>query len=54
MLQCNLKKWSAQLTRSVEKMEPWRRKQYRKARYRKRAARFEMFSKLEEAKMEEQ
>lgn len=43
MLQCNLKKWNAQLTRSVQKGDPWRRKQCRKARYRKRAERSKIF-----------
>ena len=49
MLQCNLKKWDAQLTRSVQKMDPWRRKQYRKARYRKRASRFQLWLDICEA-----
>ena len=51
MLQCNIKKWSAQLDRLIQKGEPWRRKQYKKARYRNRASRYKLYAEIDYAEM---
>lgn len=51
MLQCNLKKWHDQLERNAQKGEPWRRKQYRKARYRKRALRSKIWGDIDYTKI---
>ena len=48
-----MSKWMDKLTRQVDKYNPRKRKQYRKARYRKRAKRFEAFCEKEEAEAEE-
>lgn len=46
-------KWIDKLTRQTDKYNPRKRKQYRKARYRKKAKRFEEFCEKEEAEAEE-
>lgn len=51
MFQCNPKKCHAQLVRIFQKSEPWRRKQYRKARYRKQALRNKLCGDIDYAKM---
>ena len=51
MYQCNLKKFYAQLARISQKSEPWRRKQYRKARYRKQALRNKIWGDIDDTKM---
>lgn len=51
MLQCNLKKWNAQLERNAQKAEPWRRKQYRKARYRRRSLRYQISAEIDYSMM---
>ena len=48
-----MSKWMDKLTRQVDKYNPRKRKQYRKARYRKAAKRFEEFCDKEEAEAEE-
>ena len=37
------KKYDAQLERRIQKMEPWRRKHYRKARFRKMESRSKLW-----------
>ena len=48
-----MSKWMDKLTRQVDKYNLRKRKQYRKARYRKAAKRFEEFCDEEERKAEE-
>lgn len=47
-----MSRWMDKLTRQVDKYNPYKRKQYRKARYRKQAKRFEAFCAKEEEKAE--
>ena len=48
-----MSKWMDKLTRQVDKYNPRKRKQYRKARYRKQAKKFEEFCEKEEKEAEE-
>lgn len=48
-----MSKWMDKLTRQVNKYDPHKRKQYKKARFRKQARRFEEFCRREEEKAEE-
>ena len=50
MFAMSLDKMIRKLTRQTQKFEPWRRKHYRKARFRKAAMRFERFCDAEEEK----
>ena len=45
--------WMDKLARQVDKYDPRKRKQYKKARFRKQAKRFEAFCAKEEEKAEE-
>lgn len=48
-----MSKWMDKLTRQVDKYNPRKRKQYRKARYRKQARQFKEFCDRDEAESEE-
>jgi len=48
-----MSKWLDRLTRQTDKHNPRKRKQYKKARYRKKAEAFKKWCDAEEAKAEE-
>ena len=48
-----MSRWMDKLTRQVDKYNPRKRKQYKKARYRKQAEAFEKWFDEEEREMEE-